>query len=176
MGSSAEVLDILRRYGIRSTFFLTGSWAEQNPALVRRIAAEGHRIANHSYSHPDMTKVSDETIVSELTKTDEIVRRIVGATTKPYFRPPFGAYDSRLLRILGREGYKAMYWTLDSTDWRDDSTAESVRQFVVSKAGPGYIVVHHLSSEKTAKALSAIISELRAKGIEIVNLPELLGD
>lgn len=175
-GSTAEVLDVLRKNNVRSTFFITGAWAEANPALVKRMVADGHRVANHSYSHPDMTKIDENAIVSELSRTEDVVKRIADVSIKPYFRPPFGAYDNRLLRILAQQGYKAVYWTLDSSDWKEDSTADSVRQRVVNNAGPGHIVVHHSSPEKTAKALPYIIRDLRAKGLEIVNLAELLGE
>ncbi len=175
-GSTAEVLNILRENGIHTTFFVTGKWAEANPALVKRMVAEGHKIANHSYSHPDLTKVSDDEIISQLSRTEDIVKRIAGVSTKPYFRPPFGAYDNRVLRVLAREGYKAIYWTLDSTDWRNDSTVDSVIRRVVNNAEPGSIIVHHSSPDKTAKALPSEIKQLRAKGLQIVNLPDLLGE
>lgn len=175
-GSTAEILDTLRENGVRSTFFITGQWAESNPTLVKRMVAEGHTISNHSYSHPDFTKIGDAALVSELSRTEETIKRIAGVSSKPYFRPPFGAYDNRVLRLLGQEGYKAIFWTLDSTDWREESTAESVRRQVVTKSGAGYIVVHHSAPDKTAKALPLIIRQLREKGLQIVNLPELLGE
>lgn len=176
VGSTAGLLDVLRDNGVRTTFFITGAFAETNPALLTRIVADGHTIANHSFSHPDLTTVSDDVIVSELSRTEATIKRIAGVTTKPYFRPPFGAYNDRLRRVLAREGYKAIYWTLDSADWRDETTAETVRQRVVNNAGPGYIVVNHSSPEKTAKAMPAIIRQVREKGLKIVNLSELLGD
>ncbi|MBI4320445.1 MAG: polysaccharide deacetylase family protein [Chloroflexi bacterium] len=173
-GSTADVLDALQEFGVRSTFFLTGEWADANQDLVRRIVADGHEVSNHSYSHPDMTTVGEDRIVSELARTEAAVQRIAGVTTKPYFRPPFGAYDARLLRILAQQGYRAIYWTLDSTDWRDDSTTQSVLRRVINSTGNGYIVVHHSSSPKTAEALRAILRELKAKGFALVKLSEML--
>jgi peptidoglycan/xylan/chitin deacetylase (PgdA/CDA1 family) len=175
-GSTAEIMDILRDNGIRTTFFITGQWAEDNPALVKRMVAEGHTVANHSYTHPDFTTISDSGIISELARTEDAIRRIAGVSSKPYFRPPFGAYDNRVLRVLGREGYKTIYWTLDSTDWREEATSESVRRQVVNNSAAGYIVVHHSAPEKTAKALPLIIRQLRERGLQIVNLPDLLGE
>ncbi|MCL5264214.1 MAG: polysaccharide deacetylase family protein [Chloroflexi bacterium] len=175
-GSTATVLDILRENHIHTTFFVTGKFAEANPALIKRIVAEGHTIGSHSYSHPDMTEISNAEIVSQLTRTEETIKQVAGVVPKPYFRPPLGAYDNRLLAVLAQQGYKAVYWTLDSTDWRDDSTTESVRKRVIDNTQAGYIVVHHASTEKTAQALPSIIKELRAKGLQIVNLPELLGE
>ncbi len=175
-GASAEVLDILRDNHIHSTFFVTGKWAEANPELVKRIVAEGHTIANHSYSHPDFRTIGDDQIVSQLSQTEEIVKRIAGVSTKPYFRPPFGAYDNRVLRAVGHEGYMPIYWTIDGTDWRDDSTVDSVVHWVMKNVAPGAIIIHHSAPEKTAKALPQEIRQMHEKGLQIVNLPELLGD
>ncbi|MCL4458343.1 MAG: polysaccharide deacetylase family protein [Chloroflexi bacterium] len=173
-GSTAVVLEILRQNSIKSTFFTTGEWAEANPALLKQIVADGHELGNHSYSHPNFTKLSEAQMLSEIKRTAEVIRRLTGISPKPYFRPPFGAYDQRLLRLLSREGYQCIYWTLDSTDWRNDSTTQSVIQRVVNNVKGGTIVINHAALEKTAQALPEIIKGIKAKGYRFGTLSQVL--
>ncbi len=173
-GSSAallpQILAALRQAGIHSTFFLTGAWAKDNPDGVKAIVAGGHEIANHSYSHPDFTTISDAQIIEELQTTEEIIQKIVGRTTKPYFRPPFGARDKRVLAAAWSAGYRSVYWTIDSGDWREDATVDGVIAKILNNASNGAIFIEHVGSPQTAEGLPRIIAGLRDKGYEIVPL------
>jgi peptidoglycan/xylan/chitin deacetylase (PgdA/CDA1 family) len=173
-GASAEplpkILAALRQAGVQSTFFLTGAWAAENPAGVKAIIADGHDIANHSNTHPDFTTISDAEIVKELQTTEEIVQKIAGRTTKPYFRPPFGARDKRVLAAAWAAGYRAVYWTVDSGDWREDATVEGVVTTILKNASNGAIFIEHVGSPQTAEGLPRIIAGLRDKGFELVPL------
>ena len=165
-----KILAALRQAGVRATFFLTGAWAKENPAGVKAIIADGHEIANHSNSHPDFTTISDAEIVEELQTTEEIIQKIAGRTTKPYFRPPFGARDRRVLAAAWSAGYRAVYWTIDSGDWREDATVDGVVNKILSSANNGAIFIEHVSSPQTAEGLPRIIAGLREKGFEITPL------
>lgn len=173
-GSTALVLDTLKQNGVHAIFMLTGQWAEANPALVRRIVAEGHEVGDHSYDHPDFTKLSEAEMFSQLDRTEAVVRSIAGVSLKPYFRPPFGAYDDRVRATLAKRGYHMLYWSLDSADWRNEFTVEDVIARVTSKAGAGDIVVFHGYAEKTARALPVVLQRLKARGLCLRTLSDVL--
>ncbi|HYF63095.1 MAG TPA: polysaccharide deacetylase family protein, partial [Herpetosiphonaceae bacterium] len=113
-----SMLDTLAANNVRITFFLTGAWMDKNPELTRRIVADGHEIANHSYSHRDFTTLSDAEIADELRRTEETLARIAGpeVSLRPFFRPPYGAQDDRVLAAVIANGYLPIYWTFDSLD------------------------------------------------------------
>ncbi len=170
-----SILKTLKSSGIHVTFFVTGKWAEQNPELVRQIAAEGHEIGNHSYSHPDFRKLADDAIVEQLRKTDEIVTRLTGQSTKPLFRFPSGGRDKRVLQVIGEEGYRSVYWSVDSWDaFKKGITGEEIEQRVLRRIQPGDIVLMHVGSAPTAQMLPDLIEKLRARGYQIVKVSELL--
>lgn len=180
---AASILDTLHERGITVTFFLTGRWAEENPDLVRRIAAEGHEIGNHTYSHPRLPELEDEAIHEEIVRTEAIVQGLTGHTTRPYLRPPYGARDSRVLDRLGAEGYLCIYWTLDSLDSVDPpKTVEFLVDRVThpkdAQGRPipldGAIVLLHVGSRATAQALPAILDGLEAQGLRVVPLSVIL--
>jgi peptidoglycan/xylan/chitin deacetylase (PgdA/CDA1 family) len=170
-----KIVDALAAEKIKTTFFLTGEWVKKNPKSTHLIADGGHELGNHSWDHPAFTGLSDDAIKDQLRRTDEIIHDTVGRSTHPYFRPPLGARDSRVKRVVGDEGYMTIYWTLDSRDSVDKGiTAEQIRDRVLSKTGPGSIVLMHCGSQATADALPEIIKGLREKGLSIVPVSRLL--
>lgn len=170
------MLSILRQHDLKATFFITGEFAEKYSDLVREIAAQGHEIANHSYSHPNLTDLSNEEIKAQLQRTEDAIRKITGRTTRPYMRPPFGARDPRVLKAAAEAGFRSVYWTLDSGDWQQGATAQSVIRRVLDNVGNGYIVIQHAASPITAEALLTIIPELRARKLTILTLSTLMGE
>jgi peptidoglycan/xylan/chitin deacetylase (PgdA/CDA1 family) len=159
-----NLLDILDAYGIKSTFFPTGSFASANPSIIGEIASRGHKVENHSLSHVELTKVSDAEIRRQIREANSIIRNITGVT--PYLlRPPYGSYDSRVLRIAGEEGMKyAVLWSVDPADWASYSTVDSIVSNVLSNATNNGIVLFHMHSYKSQKALPAIIQGLKDRG------------
>lgn len=174
-GPAESILDTLRERGLRLTFFLTGQWVESYPALARRVAEDGHELANHSYYHPDLTGLSNAQVRWELDYTDGIIQSKLGRTSRPWFRPPFGARNQRVLDLARELGFRSIYWTLDSGDWRANATGAGVLTRVLKSAGPGDIVVHHVAADATAQALPGIIDGLQSRGLRIVTVSELLG-
>lgn len=177
-GASAEpvpkILATLRAHKLRCTFFITGEWAEKNPDLLRQIVADGHELGNHSYSHPDFTKLSEQQMVEELNRTELIVQRITGHSTKPFFRPPFGSRNGRVIRIVAEAGYRTVYWTLDSGDWVTGAVPSSVLQRVVNGVQSGSIVVSHMGSQATADVLDDIVKGIQSKGFSIVPISQIV--
>jgi peptidoglycan/xylan/chitin deacetylase (PgdA/CDA1 family) len=178
-GSSAAptpaILAALRSEGLHCTFFLTGRWTETNPGVVRRIVEEGHEIANHTYSHPDLTRVPDERVLSELERTEAEVQRVAGKSTKPYFRPPYGARNARVLRLAAAHGYRCVYWTTDCWDSvKKGIRPEEIQERVLRKARSGSIVLMHCGSQATADALPGLLRSLKARGYEVVTVSKLL--
>jgi len=170
------VLNALRAAGLHVTFFITGKWAEQNPQLVKQIRQDGHEIGNHTYSHPDLRKLSDAEIREQLKKTDEIVTRITGRPCDPYFRPPYGARDKRVIRVAAEMCYTTIYWSLDSWDaFKKNITSNEVKERVLERVQGGDIVLMHCGSQATADALPTIIQELQSRGYQIVSVSELIG-
>jgi len=172
--ATPAILAALRDKGVKSTIFLTGQWVEKYPSPLRQMAQDGHEFGNHSYSHPDFTTLSTAEIESQLARTENLVRATIGGTTKPFFRPPFGARDNRVIGVVESLGYRSIYWTLDSGDWREDATPEGVFGRVTGNASAGAIIVMHVDSQATAKCLPELIDALRAQGYSLVELSELL--
>ncbi len=176
---TAKILDTLRARGVRITFFLTGKWIRENPDLTRQIVADGHEVANHTTNHPDLRKLDDQAIRSELADTEAAMYEIAGVSSKPYFRPPFGAYDEHVLQIVQSAGYLPIYWTLDSLDSvGEPKTAEFLLERVTTKLSPdqlrGAIILAHCGNPSTADALPAILDHFSAMGFEVRKLSEVL--
>lgn len=175
-----RILAALRERGVTITFFLTGRWMRANPDLVRQMVADGHELANHTVNHPDLTTIDDDAIRRELNETEAILQEIAsGATTRPFFRPPYGAYNERVLRVALSEGYLPVYWTLDSLDSvGEPKTPEFLVERVTGKLSPddlrGAIILAHCGSESTADALPEILDRFAAMGFEVRKLSEVL--
>lgn len=169
------ILDALRNAGVHGTMFLTGKWAQANPELVRQMIRDGHQFANHTYSHPDLTKLSDAEVRDQIERAETILQGQLGHGTKPYFRYPYGARDARTNAIVASLGYRSIYWSLDSGDWRDGAQGGVVQRVVLSQVKNGDIVVMHLDSRATAQVLPDILQELKGQGYALVTLAELLG-
>jgi peptidoglycan/xylan/chitin deacetylase (PgdA/CDA1 family) len=174
------MLKTLREHNVKITFFLTGKWIKDNPDLARQIVADGHEIANHTFTHPDMRHLSDAAIVKELADTEALLGETTGASSRPLFRPPFGAYDERVLRLVVGAGYLPIYWTLDSLDSvGEPKTPDFLFERVTAKLTPdklrGAIILAHCGSQPTADALPRILDRFAEMGFEVKKVSEVLG-
>jgi peptidoglycan/xylan/chitin deacetylase (PgdA/CDA1 family) len=122
-----RLLDILARHQVQATFFLVGSFAQAEPALVNRILAAGHLIGNHSWSHPNLALTSARRVEEELTRTSEILEQITGSPIK-FFRPPFGFRRPFVLRTAKRLGMIPVLWNAITTDWSEPSSEKITSQ------------------------------------------------
>ena len=181
-GASGEpmprILAALRERNIRITMFITGKYAEQYSEGVRQAAADGHEIANHTYSHLDSRDLTDEELIEEFARTEEIIRNLTGRSTKPYWRPPFGARNNRVLNVAASQGYRSIYWTLDSLDSvGQPKTPDFIFNRVTNTEGvnlDGAIILQHFGSEASAVALPRILDRLAEMGLQVVTISELI--
>lgn len=173
VAGTGELLALLRAKRVKATFFVLGSQAARHPGLIRRMAMDGHTIGNHSWSHPQLTRLSTPMLRRQLTRTNETLRR-AGAVEPVVFRPPYGATDARVRSVAGALGMSEILWDVDPLDWRDRSRTV-VGQRVVAATRNGSIVLAHDVHPTTRAACAAIIDRLRARGFHFVTVPELLG-
>ncbi len=168
-----RILETLREHGARATFFQLGSAIAANRDITRRVFAEGHAVANHSYSHPSST--SEESAASELERTATLIRECTGHEPE-LFRPPYGITKGNLQRAALSRGYVGILWTISAADTDRRATAETIATNVIHTPNPGDIVLMHDSAGHgdTAEALPRILEELGAAGFRFVTVPELL--
>lgn len=161
------ILEILKSQGVRVTFFLTGTFASKYPDAVRQIAAAGHEVANHSWDHPELTKLDDNGIDAQIGRTERELVKLAPKAYMPFFRPPFGDRDVRVLRHLIQQGVLPVYWTVDTLDWKPEATPESVLDRIAAQGlEPGAIILCHVASKPTLRALPRLIVRLRAADLE----------
>ncbi|MEC0248341.1 polysaccharide deacetylase family protein [Paenibacillus chitinolyticus] len=175
---TVQILDELKKYGAKATFFVVGKRAERFPALIKREAAEGHEIGNHTYSHPFLTNNrSTESIRSEIAATQKVIKSING-TAPVLFRPPGGYYHERLVHVSLSEGCLPILWSWhqDTEDWKAPGVNRIVNK-VLNNAREGDIVLFHdhvQGSSNTVDAIRKILPELSKRGYHFVTVSELL--
>ena len=167
-----QLLDLLEKENIKATFFLVGQWVERYPDSVRQIAAAGHEIGNHSYSHVDFVGEQENIILQQMDKTDALIRDLTG-TSPGLARVPSGSYDSRVIRLLRRQGYEVIQWDVDSVDWQKPPADEMTRKGVENVQN-GSIVLFHSGADTTMEALPDVIAGLREKGYRFTTVGNLL--
>ncbi len=166
------LLEILRENDIKTTFFLTGFWVEKHPDMVREIAEEGHEIGNHTYSHPHLNNLSEEQIKTELERVGSMIFELTGRQPD-LFRPPFGEYSNKVIKVAEECGYRTIQWSIDSLDWKEFGTEAMVKR-VTERLHPGAIILFHNNGRYTAEALPEIIAYANEQGYRIVPISELL--
>ncbi len=173
-----QILQTLREHKVRATMFFTGRFAEQYPEGVKQAAADGHELGNHTYSHIDSRKLTDKALRQELARTDKIIHDLTGLSTKPYWRPPFGGRNNHMLNIAASEGYRSIYWTLDSHDAvGQPKTADFIFDRITNTPTvelDGAIILEHFGSQASADALPRILDRLEGMGLQVVTISELL--
>lgn len=169
-----EILDILDIYDVKATFFLTGFWAEANPELVREIYNRGHEIGNHSTTHQDMTRMTQEEIITDIEQTSTIIEGMTGERPK-VFRVPFGSYNATVIRTANALGYDVIQWDIDTRDYRDDSVEEIMKR-VDAHAKDGSIILFQNNSKNVTGALPQVLSQFSEKGLRAVTVSELIGE
>lgn len=181
-GYVPRILDLLKEHGKVATFGITGLWAQSNPALLKRMVAEGHAVINHSWSHSSFTgedtdtePLTDDQIRKELDRTEGKIKEIAGISTKPYFRPPYGDFDSRVNRLIFDAGYEYnVLWLLDAMGW-DGRPEEYVVKASMAHARNGAIFLYHTDNAAEFNALEEVITGLNERGLQMVTIPQLLG-
>jgi peptidoglycan-N-acetylglucosamine deacetylase len=176
-GPSAEntprLLEMLKQRNIKATFFLIGQNVVSNPDLVRRILAEGHEIGNHSWTHPQLSKLSDDRVTAEITQTQDAIKNASGFTPT-LLRPPYGAITARQREwIENRFGLNIILWSVDPFDWKRPG-ASVITQRILSQARPGAIILSHDIHKQTVDAMPATLDALIAKGYKFATVSQLI--
>jgi peptidoglycan/xylan/chitin deacetylase (PgdA/CDA1 family) len=176
-GPSAEntprLLEMLKQRNIKATFFLIGQNVVSNPDLVRRILAEGHEIGNHSWTHPQLSKLSDDRVTAEITQTQDAIKDASGFTPT-LLRPPYGAITPRQREwIENRFGLNIILWSVDPFDWKRPG-ASVITQRILSQTRPGAIILSHDIHKQTVDAMPATLDALIAKGYKFATVSQLI--
>jgi len=169
--NTVALLDALAERGVRATFFLLGSEIERYPHVVERMHAEGHSIGNHSFSHPEFTRMGAQNIINELNKTSDRIENITGERPSLH-RPPYGSFNDQVLTIVEDMGMSAILWSVDPKDWyhRD---AFLVRDNIIKSTTDGSIILMHDIHESSVKATIMAVDILIEKGFTFVTVEEL---
>jgi peptidoglycan-N-acetylglucosamine deacetylase len=171
--TTPRLLDILKQRNIKATFFLIGQNAAANPDIVRRILADGHEIGNHSWTHPQLSKLSDDRVTTEISKTQDAIKEASGFTPT-LLRPPYGAITARQREwIESRFGLSIILWSVDPFDWKRPG-ASVITQRILSEVRPGAIILSHDIHKQTVDAMPATLDALAAKGYKFVTVTELI--
>ncbi len=167
-----EILDILDRYQVKTTFFLVDIWIKDYPDMAKEIVARGHEIGLHSATHPHFTQLSTAEMEEELKSNAQTIFNTTGFQPV-LFRPPFGDYNNSVISTTEALGYTAIQWSVDSLDWKDLSAVD-IQNRVLKRIGPGDIVLFHNNGKHTAEALPAILDALKQKNLSVVPISQLL--
>lgn len=166
-----KMLDIFETKEVKATFFLSGKWVEKNQQLVKEIAAQGHEIGNHGYSHPHPDQLSIEQNIEEIKKTEVAIEKVIGKKTN-LFAPAYGEKKPHVVEAAGRIGYKTIYWSLDTIDWQKPKPATIVER-IVPRAFNGAIVLMH-PTENTVLALPEMVHKLKEQGYSFLTVTEII--
>lgn len=174
-GNTPIILDILKKHRVNATFFLVGNYLKKEEALVKRMVDEGHIIGNHTWSHPDLTKLTKEQYKEELDKFVEYYKKITGEIPLNILRPPAGTFSKRSLQIADELGYYTIFWSVAYKDWEIDKQRgwEYAYNEVMKQIHPGAIILLHPVSKDNVDALEKIIVDLKNQGYEFSPITKL---
>ena len=165
---TVEILEVLDIYGIHATFFVTNSWLETYPDLVKEIHARGHELGLHSATHPYFSSLSKDGMKKELKENSRAVASLTGQEGK-FFRPPYGDYNNNVLAVAGDLGLVTVSWSVDGGDWQDIS-ARKICKNVLEQTKAGDIVMLQNNNRETVTALKEILNGWQSQGLRPVPL------
>ncbi|MBE6750036.1 MAG: deacetylase [Ruminococcaceae bacterium] len=168
-----DLIKILKEYDVPATFFVVGAWVDKYPESVKALSDAGHQIQNHSNTHPHMPQLSREQMKNEIESCNEKIERITGKCPT-LLRPPYGDYDNALIEVMNELKMFTIQWDVDSLDWKDNATPESICKRVTSKVKNGSIVLFHNDADHTPEALPNILKTLKDEGYEFVFISDLI--
>ena len=168
-----QLINILDEYDAVATFFVVGAWVDKYPESVKQLSDAGHQVQNHSNTHPHMPQLSQEQMLDEINSCNNKIANITGVTPT-LLRPPYGDYNNATIETVEKAGMYTIQWDVDSLDWKDNATPESITKRVVGKVKPGSIVLFHNDAEHTPAALPQILKALKQDGYEFVFIEDLI--
>jgi peptidoglycan/xylan/chitin deacetylase (PgdA/CDA1 family) len=172
--NTATLLDSLKKNGMKATFSVVGKNVQAHCDLARRIVAEGHELANQTWSHPDFSSLSREQILDEVRHAEEVIHKVTGVHAR-FFRPPNGKLTEDVAEIIKSEGYQILMPTFDSGDWRSPPPGV-VSKAILDGVTPGAIILAHESFPKSVAEMPGIFEELSKRGFRSLTVSELTGE
>lgn len=168
-----QLINILKEYDAKATFFVVGAWVDKYPESVKQLHDAGHMIMNHSNTHPNMPALNAVQKLDELNSCNKKIADITGKVPT-LFRPPYGDYDNATIEACESLNMFTVQWDVDSLDWKDNATADSICKRVTSKVKNGSIVLFHNDADHTPEALPNILKNLKEQGYEFVFIEDLI--
>ena len=175
-GYTGQILDALKKHGAPAAFFVVGHMIESAPDIVRRMAAEGHVVGNHTFHHPDMSSISQQdAFQKELDSLAQLYQQTTGRPLSRFYRPPQGKYSEENLKQAQALGYKTIFWSLAYVDWNTDSqpTAEQAYSKLLPRIHNGAIVLLHSTSRTNAEILDELLTKWENMGYTFASLEAL---
>ena len=175
-GCTGNILDILKEKQVPAAFFLTGNYLEKNADLVRRMAAEGHIVGNHTMHHPQMDTIADlQAFERELAGVEDLYTQITGTQMPKFYRPPQGIYSEENLQNAQNLGYKTIFWSLAYVDWLEDQqpTKEAALQKLLPRLHPGAVILLHSTSRTNVAILEEFLTACQQQGYRFASLNAL---
>ena len=176
-GNTPAILEALKKHHAPATFFVVGNFLSSNPELVKQMLTEGHTVGNHTWSHPNMSKISTrEAFSKELSQVEDLYREITGQEMAPYYRPPQGIYSQSNLQMAKDLGYETFFWSLAYVDWYQDNqpTKEQAFDKLLKRIHPGAIVLLHSTSSTNAQILDELLTRWEEMGYTFKPLSEVV--
>lgn len=176
-GNVAKILDILKEEQVPAAFFILKNIVLKQETLLRRMVEEGHTVCNHTMTHRDTTKMSEEEFEKELTGLADLYKETIGEEMPRYYRPPEGCYNEKTLRLASDMGYKTVFWSFAYVDWDNDRQPdpEKAKEKIKKHTHNGAVILLHPTSETNVKILSEVIQDWKAQGYRFGTLDELCG-
>ena len=166
-GNTQAILEALKKHDVSATFFVVGNYLETSPELVKQMVAEGHTVGNHTFHHPEMSKISDAaSFEKELKDVETLYQKITGEELTRFYRPPQGKYNTQNLQMAGDLGYKTFFWSLAYVDWIQDQqpTKEAAFDKLLKRIHPGAVVLLHSTSSTNAQILDELLTKWEEMG------------
>ncbi len=175
-GNTAAILDALKKHDAKACFFVVGNYLETAPDRVQRMVEEGHLVGNHTYHHPDMSKIGDmASFQQEIGAVEEKFRQITGQDMPKYYRPPQGKFNESNLKMAQELGYQTIFWSLAYVDWYTDKqpTQEEAYQKLLPRIHPGAIVLLHVTSQTNGEIMDELLTKWEEQGYTFGTLDQL---
>lgn len=168
-----NLMEILAEYNVKATFFVVGGWVDKYPDEVKKLSDAGHRVENHSNTHPYMTTLSAAAIEKEIQICNEKIAAITGRAPT-LLRPPYGDYNNSVIDAIKNAGMYPIQWSVDSLDWQETATPDSIIKNITEKVESGSIILCHNDAEHTPAALPTVLNALQDEGYEFVLIEDLI--
>lgn len=178
-GNTEPILDALKKHNAQATFFVVGHFLESAPDIVKRMVEEGHTVGNHTYHHPDMSKISDTaSFQKEMNDVATLFQEITGTDMAMYYRPPQGKYNTTNLQMAKDMGYSTFFWSLAYVDWNQDDqpSHEEAMDKLTKRVHPGAIVLLHSTSKTNGEIMDEILTKWEEMGYTFRTLADFVGE